>query len=708
MSRIPPDGSGTGAAQAEHAPAQAELLTRPVTELPGARPFAAQLDRLGLETVADVLFGFPRDYQDFSEVVPLSQLSEGLEATVTGEIRDVDMRNTSTGRVMLGVLIEDGAGHLRAVWFNQAFRAEQFRVGQQVVLRGRVRLQGLVWEMVHPQVQWPSADGDVDGSMRPVYPLCEGVSQALRSRLARHALKAGLAGVEEMFPPAYLTQHGLLSMADAVQQIHFPENKAQLEQARRRLAYQELFLLQMALAMKRQHHQQRPAPVCETSPQIDARIRRRFPFELTPGQESAVREIAVDLARPFPMNRLLVGDVGSGKTVVALYAMLVAVAHGNQVAMMAPTETLARQHAQTLAKMLDGSQVRQELLTGSLRGQTREEVLARVAAGEVDMVIGTQALLTESVEFARLGLVVIDEGHKFGVRQRAVLRGAALAPHYLVLSATPLPRTLTMTLFGDLDITELRERPAHTHPVKTYLADEGQREQWWEFVRKKLREGRQGFIIAPRLNPIAGDEETSSVEEMFEWLANGPFEAFRLGLAHGRLTPAQKEDQFTAFARGEIQLLVASTIVEVGIDVPNATLMTIESGQNFGLTQLHQLRGRVARGSHPGFCTVFADPKNEEAQKRLAAFVSSADGFELAQLDLELRGPGNLLGTRQHGLPPLHIADLVRDANLLAETRRDAWAMLAADPDLQKPEHAGLKRKTLKLYGKVLELGNVG
>ncbi len=685
-----------------------ELLIRPVSQLPGTKPFAAPLKRLGLETVSDVLFGFPRDYQDFTDVLPLNQLTEGQEATVAGTVMEVDMRTTSNGRNMLGVLIGGDGGHLRGIWFNHTFRPDQFRVGQQVVFRGRIRLQGLVWEMVHPQVQWPAADGNVDGNIRPVYPLCEGISQGLRMRLARSAIEVGLPAVEEIFPASYLSAHRLLPLADAVRQIHFPENRPQLEQARRRLVYQELFLLQMALAMKRHHHQQRPAAACPATGQIDARILRRFPFQLTAGQHQAVREIAADLARPFPMNRLLVGDVGSGKTVVALYAMLVAVAHGYQVAMMAPTETLARQHAQTLERMLEGSQVRQVLLTGSLRGPARETVLAEVASGEANMVVGTQALLEESVEFSRLALVVIDEGHKFGVRQRAVLRGAALAPHYLVLSATPLPRTLTMTLFGDLEVTELRERPAHTQPVKTYLADEGQREAWWEFVRKKLREGRQGFIIAPRLNAVADDNTNTSVEELFEWLANGPFEEFRLGLAHGRLTAAQKEDQFASFAHGEIQLLVASTIVEVGIDVPNATLMTIESAQNFGLTQLHQLRGRIGRGSHPGFCTAFADLKNEEAKHRLSAFVSSTDGFELAQLDLELRGPGNLLGTRQHGLPPLYIADLVRDGELLTEARQDALAMIAADPGLTQPEHQPLRQKTLRIYSKVLELGDVG
>jgi ATP-dependent DNA helicase RecG len=442
------------------------------------------------------------------------------------------------------------------------------------------------------------------------------------------------------------------------------------------------------------------------------------------------------MAGPLPMNRLLQGDVGSGKTVVAVYAMLLAVAHGYQAVLMAPTEVLARQHALTLERMLAASRVRHAQLTGGLPAGQRAAVLQAIAGSEVDIIVGTQAIIQEGVSFAKLGLVVIDEQHKFGVRQRAILKQAGPDPHYLVMTATPIPRTVTMTLFGDLDVSTLRDSPPGRQKVNTYLANEGQRAKWWEFFRKKLAEGRQGYVVTPLVDeatggadiPVcqrdatqqdsqeflpdfeetSGPSKTASLAETYESLANGELEAFRLALIHGRMTSAEKDAVMDRFRSGEIQVLVCTSVVEVGVDVPNATLMTIESGHRFGLAQLHQLRGRISRGKFPGFCCVFGDPQTDESRERLKAFVASTDGFELAETDFKLRGPGDLFGTRQHGLPPLRIADLLHDQAVLEEARRDAHTLVTTDPALALEEHAKLRRMMLARYGKALELGDVG
>lgn len=408
-------------------------------------------------------------------------------------------------------------------------------------------------------------------------------------------------------------------------------------EAQCRFVYQELLVLQLALALRRWNLQQcHRAPALPATAKIDARIRRLFPFQPTEDQQQAIIEIAADMGRDVPMNRLLQGEVGSGKTVVAEYAMLLAVAHGYQAVLMAPTEVLARQHLQTLDEDLVQSRVRIALLSGSLTASQRTKLHEAIVAGDVDLLVGTQALLHEQLQFPRLGLVVIDEQHKFGVRQRAALQGAGSDPHYLVMTATPIPRTVTMSLFGDLDVSTLRQSPPGRQNVHTYLGTPPQRGKWWEFFSEKLREGRQGYVIVPRVDDSQQDD-ISNVEAEYEQLANGPLEAFRVDLIHGRLSSAEKETAMDSFRRGWTQVLVATSVVEVGVDVPNATLMTIENGERFGLAQLHQLRGRVRRGKFPGYVCVFATPGNSAAQQRLDAFARSIDGFELAEIDFALR-----------------------------------------------------------------------
>ncbi len=685
-------------------------LNTPVQFLKGCGAQRAELlAKLGVITARDLLFYFPRDYQDLTDLRAVDQLEEGPLVSFLGTVEEVDLADRGMGRSVLGVLLRQQGGYLRALWFNQPFLRDKFKRGQTLLLSGKAKQRVGRWQMVHPHVQVVDSEQTLPaGQLLPVYPLTEGLAQRHVRQLMRRAVDTCAEQLEEVFPAAYLSEHELLPIKTALPELHFPCSRQSLEQARRRFIYQELLILQLALALKRQHVEQglKAFPL-ELTAKIDARIRRLFPFELTSGQNQAVAEIAADMGRVHPMNRLLQGDVGSGKTIVAVYAMLLAVAHAAQVVLMAPTEVLARQHVETLDRLLVGSHTRLGLLSGSQTARARQDLLAEIATGEIPIVIGTQAVVESEVPFARLGLVVIDEQHKFGVRQRAALKNATVHPHYLVMTATPIPRTVSMTLFGDLDVTTLKDSPPGRQNVHTYFPPAEDRARWWEFFRKKLREGRQGYVIVPLVD---GSEtvQAASLEETYEHLANGELEAFRIGLIHGRLTPGEKHSAMDAFRGGKTQVLVATSVVEVGVDVANATLMAIESAERFGLAQLHQLRGRISRGSFPGYCCLFANAQTDEAVERLKAFVASNDGFRLAEVDFELRGPGDLLGTRQHGLPPLRIADLVRDAAIVEEARRDARGLVDTDPGLQQPEHALLRRMALVRYGKSLELGDVG
>lgn len=692
----------------------AELLATPVQFLKGVGPQRAELlAKLDLFYAADLLFFFPRAYQDMSALREIDQLEEGQLASVVGVIEEVDLRNTGTGKSLLGMLLRSGTKYLRCLWFNQPWMRQKLVEGRRILVSGEPKLEGLRWEMTHPRIEFLSDDEDAPaGRILPVYSLTEGINQSQMRRMVAGVVETHASLVEDTLPDDFLDTHSLWPIRAALPQIHAPNDAASLEQATRRFIYQELLVLQLALAIRRWRlEHQRQAPPLPTSAKIDARITRLFPFTLTADQRQAIDEIAHDMARPFPMNRLLQGEVGSGKTVVAMYAMLLAVAHGHQAALMAPTEILARQHLQTLSTALAASKVRLAILTGSLTPAERRETLAKIAAGDVDIVIGTHAVThavaKSGVEFAKLGLVVIDEQHKFGVRQRAALKKAGIDPHYLVMTATPIPRTVSMTLFGDLDVSTIRAAPPGRQPVHSYLAGDEQRMRWWHFFRTKLDEGRQGFVVAPLVED-SETIETANVQQTLETLSRGELANYRVGMLHGRMTPIEKDSAMQAFRSGRTQVLVATAVVEVGVDVPNATLMTIEGGERFGLAQLHQLRGRISRGAHPGYLCVFATPQTDESQERLDAFTKTTNGFELAELDFQLRGPGDLFGTKQHGLPPLRIADLKRDVALVEEARRDAQQLIQSDPDLANPAYSRLRRMVFHRYGEALDLGDVG
>ncbi len=699
--------SGSAAAQGD----AKTLLNTPVEQLRiVGRGRSRLLEKLGIRTVSDLLFHFPRDYQDLSDERLIADLEEETLQSVRGIVAEVDAQSSGFGKSRVALVLTDSSGALRATWFNQPFMRSKFSQGQRLLLTAKPKLRGMMWEMVHPQFTFLADDEAVapeQASLLPVYALTEGLSQFHLRRMVAAAVEEFSDKLEEVFPSQLLKKYDLMPLVEAVRTIHTPADEAHRDRARRRFVFQELFVLQLALSIRRGQQRDLQAPELPASAKIDARIRRLLPFELTESQNESIQQITADMALDRPMNRMLQGDVGSGKTIVALYAMLVCVAHGHQAALMAPTEILARQHAGSLAKLLEASRVRYAVLTGGMLKSERDQVLADIGSGKIDVLLGTQAILQEDVQFLDLGLIVIDEQHKFGVRQRAALRQGDNSPHYLVMTATPIPRTLSMTLFGDLDLSTLRELPSGRQPVNTYLVEPGDQSQWWHFVRDRLREGRQAFVVAP----LVDESETisaPSVAEAFEQLTNGELEAFRLSILHGRMSSAEKRETMDAFREGETQVLVSTSVVEVGVDVANATVMTIAGADRFGLAQLHQLRGRVGRGSHAGFCGVLLGEPTEGSRERLEAFSSSTDGFELAELDFKLRGPGDLFGTQQHGLPPLRIADLQRDRDTLEEARREAQLLVADDPGLKHADHTKLRRQMLTRYGKALELGDVG
>jgi len=683
--------------------------------------------RLEIRTAGHALFLFPRGYEQPAIETRVPDMREAQAASMVGVITEVEITGRSSGKSVLGVLVENETGAIRLLFFNQPFRVEAMRRGSRVIVSGVPRLAGFRMEFIHPKVTILAEDEDVPASkILPIYPLVEGLKQSVVRRAMTTVVEQLAAKVEEAFDESLRSLAGarldgklptmgtsLLSIGDALREIHSPSSQAALDAARRRLVFQELLVLQLALAMRRRHlTTSLAAPSLEPNAMIDARIRNRFAFELTSDQLRAIQDVGRDMAKQYPMNRLIQGDVGSGKTVVAQYAMLLAVAHRHQAVMMAPTEVLARQHYQTLFRSLSQSRVRLGLLCGSLTTAERRDTLARTAAGEIDVLVGTQALLYGEISFAKLGLCVIDEQHKFGVEQRHALRRGGVDPHCLVLSATPIPRTITMTMFGDLDVSILKEKPPGRGQLHTYLSEDGWRDRWWKFVSQKIDEGRQAFVVTPRIeNAEQTDdavEDTSSAVATYEKLKTGPLAQYRVDLLHGRMSTEEKNDAMQRFAQGRTQVLVTTTVIEVGIDVPNATVMTILGAERFGLAQLHQLRGRVARGSHSGHVCLFTDAEGSPQEiERLKTLASTTDGFEIAEADFRLRGPGDLLGKRQSGMPAMRIADLLRDEATLIIAREIAQELVDQDPELSDDRHARLRSQVIKRYGEAFALGDV-
>ncbi len=690
--------------------------------------------RLGIRIAGQALFVFPRAYERPAIETAVAQMRAGQPASLVGRITEVEISGRASGKSMLGVLVENESGAVRLVFFNQPFRVETLLRGARVIVSGTPRLAGFRMEFVHPAVTILGDDEPLPTSrILPVYPLVDGLKQTTMRRVMPRVAEALSSQVEEAFSPALRelaagalagepveVARPLLDIGTALRELHQPTDAQSLAAARLRLVFQELLVLQLALAMRRRKlTTDLSAPSLEPTAMLDARIRNRFAFELTGDQDNAMKEVGRDMARQFPMNRLVQGDVGSGKTVIAQYAILLAIAHRHQAVMMAPTEVLARQHHRTLTKALAGSRVRIGLLCGSMSATERGSTIAQAANGEIDVLVGTQALLYGDIPFAKLGLCVIDEQHKFGVQQRLALRRGGVDPHCLVLSATPIPRTMTMTMFGDLDVSTLKQKPPGRGVLNTYLSEDGWRERWWQFVGQKIDEGRQAFVVAPRIESesldntaenVAGEssDEVSSATAIYEELIAGPLRRYRIDLLHGRMATEAKNAAMQRFVQGRTQILVSTTVIEVGIDVPNATVMTIFGAERFGLAQLHQLRGRVARGSHPGHVCLFTDTGGSpEEIERLKILADTTDGFEIAEADFRLRGPGELLGKKQSGMAAMRIADLVRDEGILRVARQVAQELIDADPELSDESYSRLRAQVLHRYGEMLSLGDV-
>ena len=639
----------------------------------------------GLQTVGDLLYRVPRRHRDL-RIRQLAAIEPGETATVQVEVQGSQPRPFRKGRLrMVSVKVGDETGHVRATWFNQPWVAAKLTPGTQLLLTGKYSGRGFAvneWEMVSAGGQEPRPE-----SLVPLHPATEDLPPQKIREWVEQAVPLAPNAIEGL-PGEMRARRRLAALGDALRVVHFPETVDEVEEARERLAFEELFLHQALLATrKRTHRTARPAPRLGKPGDLVGRWLESLPFEPTGDQLKAFDEIEADLDSGEPMQRLLMGEVGSGKTVVAVYSMLRALEAGYQAVLMAPTETLAEQHAITLGRLLAEEATPFALLTGSTPAARRRETLDRLASAELGLLVGTHALIEPTVRFARLGLCVVDEQHRFGVGQRRALdeKGVeGMAPHVLHMTATPIPRTLSLTTYGDLDTTALHELPAGRMPVSTHLVAEGQRGQAFEFLRKQLREGRQAFVVCPLVTE-SEKQPGKAAEVEAERLRAAELREFRVGLLHGQMHSAEKAEAMRAFAAHATDVLVSTTVIEVGIDVPNATVMIIEGAERFGVSQLHQLRGRVGRGEHPSQCLLFAEEAGELALERLGAVVKESDGFKLAEVDLELRGEGEILGTRQSGLPRFAVAKLPEDGAKLMEARREVLELLRRHGSLSDP-----------------------
>jgi ATP-dependent DNA helicase RecG len=658
---------------------------------------AKALAKVGVTDLRSLISYFPRDFEDRRSFLPIRELQDGKKACVLAMAATVP----TTARIRQGLTLTkvravDDSGSMTITFFNQPYVKNSIERGQTYAFYGEAETGNGSVRMTNPLFEKEGANA-ITGRIVPVYPLTAGISQTVMSRAIRQGLDAGLSEIEDALPESIRRGHSLCGAQYAYENIHFPQSFDAADRARRRIVFEELFLLSAGLSLLREKRSAETGPSCgdvDMTPFFAA-----LPFEMTGAQKRAVDEALSDMRGGAPMNRLCQGDVGSGKTMVAAACVYFAVRNGWQAAMMAPTELLARQHFSNLAPLMEKFGIRCELLTGSLTAKQKREAYSRIALGEADFVIGTHALISGGVEFPALGLVVADEQHRFGVNQRAALSAKAASPHVLVMSATPIPRTLALIIYGDLDVSVIDELPPGRQKTDTFAVPSSYRGRVYKFIRKLVGDGRQAYIVCPAVGgPDTIPDERKTVTDYAKTLRESVFPDLRVGMVHGRMKSAEKEKAMESFARGETDVLVATTVIEVGVDVPNAAVMLIENADRFGLSQLHQLRGRVGRGSEKSYCILVSDAAGGEAKARLKIMCESCDGFRISEEDLKIRGPGDFFGSRQHGLPDLKMADLSCDMRLLREAQDAANALLAADPALSSPEDIPVRRRIEELF----------
>jgi len=682
------------------ASADAAVLEQPVVEALGVRAQERpRLTELGISTIRSAIEYWPRDHYDYSQPVRINRMVPEMVTTLIGTLVSAEMRQTPNRNLkIVEAKVQDPTGRMSVSWFNQPYRLKELKahVGQEVAISGKVEQFKGGLQLAPRDVEFPADDEEGTNTRRvvPVYPATEGVSQRWIRRLIASALAKGIGAIADPIPDPIRRQFALPERRTAIQQYHFPDTLEGRDTARNRLALDELLLIQLGmLQRKRQWRDEGEGLAIPADDAVLTSFRELLPFTLTGAQDRALAAILADMARPVPMSRLLQGDVGSGKTVVAAAALLVAARAGYQGAIMAPTEILAEQHARTLGKMLEAHGVRVALLTGSITKAQRAKLYMDTLLGNIQVLAGTHALIQEGILFKNLGLAIVDEQHRFGVAQRAALKGKGGNPHLLVMTATPIPRTLTLTMYGDLDVSIIDERPPNRQPVETSWISHDK--QAYELIREQVAAGRQAYIICPLVEESESLEAKAAVAEEKRLQAE-VFPDLRMGLLHGKLRPQEKETVLARFRDGEVQVLVATSVVEVGIDVPNATVMVVQDAQRFGLAQLHQFRGRVGRGADQSYCVLLADARSQNATERLSALCATDDGFRLAEEDLRLRGPGEFWGTRQSGLPALQVAQ-VTDTKTLELAREVADTILADDPALRRPQHA-LLAETMRRF----------